>query len=93
MLQTELRTVREWILGNKQSPKVIYEKLESVRQQIFEIEHQGIQNALTIFQGQAGDLAHITGQHATSVIQSALENERNAIYHAFAKILAKTASH
>jgi len=77
MLQTELRTVREWILGNEQSPQVVFEKLESIRQQIESIEHRGVQNALTILQGQAGDLALIAGQHAASEIQSALLNERN----------------
>ena len=77
MLQTELRTVREWILGNKQSPKVVFEKLESIRQQIESVEHRGIQNALTILQGQASNLASIAGQHAASEIQSALTNERN----------------
>ena len=77
MLHTELRTVREWILENKQSPKVVFEKLESIRQQIETIEHRGVQNALTILQGQAGDLASIAGQHAASEIQSALMNERN----------------
>ena len=77
MFQTELRTVREWIVGNQKSPKVIFGKLESVRQQITEIEHRGIQNALTILQGQAGNLAHIAGHHAAQVIASALENERN----------------
>jgi len=77
MLQTELRTVREWILGNKQSPKVVFEKLESIRQQIESIEHRGVQNALTILQGQAGHLASIAGQHAAREIQSALANERN----------------
>ncbi|MCL2709349.1 MAG: minor capsid protein [Planctomycetaceae bacterium] len=77
MLQTELRTVREWILGNKQSPKVVFEKLESVHRQIVEIEHRGVQNALTILQGQASNLASIAGQHAANEIQSALMNERN----------------
>jgi SPP1 gp7 family putative phage head morphogenesis protein len=76
MLQTELRTIREWILTNK-NPKVIFEKLEFVRGQIVEIEHWGIQNALSLFQGTVGDLAHLAGQHTASEIQAALENERN----------------
>ena len=77
MLQTELRTVREWILGNTKSPKVIYEKLESVRQQIIDIEHRGIQNAVNILQGAAVELAKTTGQHTAQIIASALENERD----------------
>ena len=77
MLQTELRTVREWILGNKQPPKVVFEKLESIRQQIENIEHRGVQDALTILQGQARGLVSIAGQHAANEIQSALMNERN----------------
>ena len=77
MLQTDLRIVREWILGNKQSPKVIYKKLESVRQQIVEIEHRGIQNALSILQGQAGDLSQIAGRHTAQMLEMALENERS----------------
>ena len=77
MLQTELRTVREWILGNKQSPKVIFDKLESVRQQIFEIEHRGIKNAVTILQGTAGHLAQIAGQHTGQMLEAALDQERD----------------
>ena len=76
MLQTELRIVREWMLGNK-SPKAIFEKLESVRQQIESIEHRGIQNAVSIFQGTAAELAQIAGEHTAQMLQSALENERN----------------
>jgi SPP1 gp7 family putative phage head morphogenesis protein len=77
MLQTELRVVREWILGNQKSPKAIFEKLESVRQQIAEIEHRGVQNAVSIFRGTAAELAEITGQHTSHMLQSALENERD----------------
>ena len=77
MLQTELRVVREWILENKKSPKVIFEKLESVRQQIELIEHRGIQNAMSIFQGTATELAQIAGQHTAQMLEAALANERN----------------
>ena len=76
MLQTELRTVREWILGNKQSPKTIFEKLESVRQQIESIEHHGVQNAVNILQGTAAELAQIAGQHTAQMLQTVLDNER-----------------
>jgi len=76
MLQTELRTVREWILGNKQSPKIVFEKLESIRQQIETIEHRGVQNAVNILQGQAGRLASIAGQHAAQMLEAVLDNER-----------------
>ena len=91
MLQTELRTVRGWILANKQSPKVVFEKLESVHRQIVEIEHRGVQNALTILQGQAGDLASIAGQHAANEIQSALLNERNIRRKSLKSELTETA--
>jgi len=77
MLQTELRVVREWILENRKSPKVIFEKLESVRQQIELIEHRGIQNAMSIFQGMAAELAQIAGQHTAQMLEAALTNERN----------------
>jgi SPP1 gp7 family putative phage head morphogenesis protein len=75
MLQTELRTVRKWILGNK-NPKAIFEKLESVRGQIVEIERRGIQNAIAILQGTAGELAKIAGHHTAQMLETALENER-----------------
>jgi SPP1 gp7 family putative phage head morphogenesis protein len=90
MLQTELRAVREWVLGNKHSPKVVFEKLESVRKQIVEIEHRGVQNAVNILQGQARDLASIAGQHAASEIQSALTNERNIRRRSFKSKLTDT---
>jgi len=77
MLQTELRVVREWILENKKSPKVIFEKLESVRQQIELIEHRGVQNAMSIFQGTATELAQIAGQHTAQLLEVAITNERN----------------
>ena len=77
ILQTELRTVREWILENKQSPKAIFEKLESVRQQIESIEHHGIQNAVSILQGTATELAQITGQHTAQMLEAVLDNERS----------------
>jgi len=76
MLQEEVRIVREWIIGNKKSPKAIIEKLESINSQITAIEHRGIQNAFTILQGQAGELASLTSQQATQEIQTALENEK-----------------
>ena len=76
MLQTELRTVREWILGNKQSPKAIFEKLESINQQIVEIEHRGVQNAVSILQGTAMELAQIAGQHTAQMLGAVLDNEK-----------------
>jgi iron uptake system EfeUOB component EfeO/EfeM len=76
MLQTELRIVREWILGNK-NPKMIFDKLESVHQQVIDIEHRGVQNAVNILQGTAGELAQIAGQHTSQIFESALDNERN----------------
>jgi len=76
MLQTELRTVREWILGNKQSPKAIFEKLEIVRQQIGNIEHHGIQNAVSILQGTVAELTQIAGQHTKQMLEAILDNEK-----------------
>jgi SPP1 gp7 family putative phage head morphogenesis protein len=76
MLQAELSIVREWILGNQKSPKAIFDKLESVREQIAEIEHRGVQNTFTILPGQAGELAHLTSLQAAQEIQTALENEK-----------------
>jgi len=86
MLQTELHIVREWILGNKQSPKAIFERLGSVRQQIEDIEHRGIQNAVNILQGTAAELAQIAGQHTTN----ALINERNIRRKSFKSELTDT---
>jgi len=90
MLQTELRIVREWILGNKQSPKAIFEKLESVRQQIESIEHHGIQNAVSILQGTATELVQIAGQHTAQMLEAVLDNERSIRRTSFKSELTDT---
>ena len=91
MLQTELRTVREWILGNKQSPKAIFGKLESVHQQIESIEHRGIQNAVKILHGTATELAQIAGQHTAQMLEAVLDNERSIRRRSFKSELTDTA--
>jgi len=91
MLQTELRTVREWILGNQKSPKAVFEKLESVHQQIESIEHRGVQNAVNILQGTATELAQIAGQHTAQMLESVLDNERVIRRRSFKSKLTDTA--
>jgi len=91
MLQTELRILREWILGNKQSPKAIFETLESVRQQVESIEHRGVQNAVSILQGTATELAQIVGQHTAQMLEAVLDNERSIRRRSFKSELTDTA--
>jgi SPP1 gp7 family putative phage head morphogenesis protein len=76
MLHREMRTVREWIIGNKKSPKAVFEKLESVRKQIVEIKYRDIKKAEEQLRQHAAALASVVSQYEGERL-TVIANERD----------------
>ena len=75
MLHRELRTVREWIIGNRTHPKKIFDKLQEIHRQIAEFQHRGVGNAAEKLHEQAAEFVDVIAQHEARLLDKLL-NER-----------------